>query len=302
MVTDAQIGIAMEAFDQKAGYSKIEKMRAALEAALTAAEPSGEAAGQQGRYWMANEGRWSNWFDITFNTWVPEPGVREVRNLYAAPPAPSVAVKALEWETDTLMWTRDDGVELPASNYWTAKHHVIGLLPGWEISRFVDERFPKVTRSFVLRSGRNEKEFATLDEAKAAAQADYEGRIRSALSAQVQDVAEERTETCQRCQGNGEIVTDWERYRHPHKNDVGDEAVAECPDCNGIGKITAQEGWQFVPKEPTDDMIEAFRQAHARKCVDIASPTPTEHPDDGGGPIGYGYRAMLAAAPAKQEG
>lgn len=39
MVTDAQIGIALEAFDQKAGYSKIEKIRAALEAALPAAEP-----------------------------------------------------------------------------------------------------------------------------------------------------------------------------------------------------------------------------------------------------------------------
>lgn len=40
---------------------------------------------------------------------------------------------------------------------------------------------------------------------------------------------------CPRCCGNGEIVTDWERYRHPHEGDVGDEAVAECPDCNGTG-------------------------------------------------------------------
>lgn len=66
---------------------KVEAIRAALEAALSAAEPAGEVAGQQGRYFMSNEGRWSNWFDITFNTWVPEPGVREVRNLYAAAPA-----------------------------------------------------------------------------------------------------------------------------------------------------------------------------------------------------------------------
>ncbi|MCZ7929495.1 hypothetical protein [Agrobacterium pusense] len=62
----------------------------------------------------------------------------------------------------------------------------------------------------------------------------------SALSAQVQDADEQRTETCQRCQGNGEIVTDWERYRHPHANDVGDEAVAECPDCDGFGNVSAQ--------------------------------------------------------------
>lgn len=43
--------------------------------------------------------------------------------------------------------------------------------------------------------------------------------------------------SCERCQGNGEIVTDWERYKHPHKGDVGDEAVAECPDCNGTGEL-----------------------------------------------------------------
>lgn len=44
-------------------------------------------------------------------------------------------------------------------------------------------------------------------------------------------------ETCDRCQGNGEIVTDWERYKHPHEGDKGDEAVAECPDCGGEGII-----------------------------------------------------------------
>lgn len=35
---------------------------------------------------------------------------------------------------------------------------------------------------------------------------------------------------CERCQGNGEIVTDWDQYLHPTS---GDEAVAECPDCDG---------------------------------------------------------------------
>lgn len=42
--------------------------------------------------------------------------------------------------------------------------------------------------------------------------------------------------TCERCQGNGEIVTDWDRYLNSHEGDIGDEAVAECPDCNGSGK------------------------------------------------------------------
>lgn len=59
-------------------------------------------------------------------------------------------------------------------------------------------------------------------------------RIRSCL------LAGSEAETCDRCQGNGEIVTDWERYRHPHDGDVGDEAVAECPDCNGEGYRAAR--------------------------------------------------------------
>jgi len=42
-------------------------------------------------------------------------------------------------------------------------------------------------------------------------------------------------ETCERCCGNGEIVTDWDRYLKPRTGDVGDESVAECPDCNGEG-------------------------------------------------------------------
>jgi DnaJ-class molecular chaperone len=37
------------------------------------------------------------------------------------------------------------------------------------------------------------------------------------------------TQPCERCQGNGEIVTDWNRYL------TGEDAVAECPDCSGYG-------------------------------------------------------------------
>jgi hypothetical protein len=59
-------------------------------------------------------------------------------------------------------------------------------------------------------------------------------------------------ETCERCQGNGEIVTDWERYRHPHEGDKGDEAVAECPDCNGEGTITASP--------PDGELVRAARE------------------------------------------
>lgn len=61
-------------------------------------------------------------------------------------------------------------------------------------------------------------------------------------------------------------------------------------------------GWQLVPKEPTQEMLDAFRIAETKKRFDIMSAHPTEEPEAGGGTVGYGYRAMLAAAPAKQEG
>ena len=49
-------------------------------------------------------------------------------------------------------------------------------------------------------------------------------------------------DTCEECQGNGEIVTDWDRYLSPHKGDIGDEAVAECPVCDGTGVVDSPEG------------------------------------------------------------
>lgn len=89
--------------------------------------------------------------------------------LYAAPPAPAVAVKALEWEVG-------EQVEpLHKADFYTIEGqyrqgyalHTAGL--------------PGVTW------------YGSLEEAKAAAQADYEARIRSALSAQVQDVGVDAT-------------------------------------------------------------------------------------------------------------
>lgn len=47
--------------------------------------------------------------------------------------------------------------------------------------------------------------------------------------------------SCDRCQGNGEIVTNWERYLHPAEGDIGDESVAECPDCCGTGRAALSD-------------------------------------------------------------
>jgi RecJ-like exonuclease len=52
---------------------------------------------------------------------------------------------------------------------------------------------------------------------------------------------QDQWETCERCQGNGEVVTDWDRYLKPHPGDAGDEAVAECTDCNGDGQIVVTQ-------------------------------------------------------------
>lgn len=49
------------------------------------------------------------------------------------------------------------------------------------------------------------------------------------------------TTRCERCQGNGEIITDWERYLEPEPGDAGDEATADCPDCAGLGRIECQQ-------------------------------------------------------------
>lgn len=48
---------------------------------------------------------------------------------------------------------------------------------------------------------------------------------------------EPRDWMCPRCQGNGEIVTEWDRYLKGKADDVGDEAVAECPNCDGTGRV-----------------------------------------------------------------
>lgn len=49
-------------------------------------------------------------------------------------------------------------------------------------------------------------------------------------------------------------------------------------------------------REPSEKMISAFNKASWSKVKDISSPAPIEHPDDGGGPVGYGFRAMIDAA------
>ncbi|MEI3803114.1 hypothetical protein V6R85_01210 [Agrobacterium sp. CCNWLW32] len=83
-------------------------------------------------------------------------------------PAPSVAVKALEWRQNTIDF------EIWSAETILGPYNVMKIVNRWDVSRYTLHKIGS---------------FNELDEAKAAAQADYEARIRSALSAQVQDVA-----------------------------------------------------------------------------------------------------------------
>lgn len=62
-------------------------------------------------------------------------------------------------------------------------------------------------------------------------------------------------ETCETCQGNGEIVNDWDRYEHPHAGEKGDEAVSPCQDCEGTGEITPAHPAEGVPAQTTRDAV-----------------------------------------------
>lgn len=54
---------------------------------------------------------------------------------------------------------------------------------------------------------------------------------------------------CPRCQGNGEIVTDWDKYSSPNHAAVGaddaDHGIMECPECDGTGRTapTTETAW-----------------------------------------------------------
>lgn len=134
---------------------------AALEAAISAAEPAGFVYGPDLRYGSAVmtklKGDVVESHDNSFvNTDTP---------LYTAPPAPSVAVKAFEWSDE------DNGDFIAQS------------IVGW-----YHIGLPHLTWNLMTPNG-DVPSFNTLKEAKAAAQADYEARVSSALSAQVQGVA-----------------------------------------------------------------------------------------------------------------
>lgn len=139
--------------------------------------------------------------------------------------------------------------------------------------------------------------FRSPEAAQAAAQADYEARVRSALSAQVQDVAEGK-------QLDLNISKEWFEKRAALEGDneigAGSRKKTICidPTPDEIAELfkiahRIPEGWQLVPKNPTPEMITAARFYATDKWTR----------DGHGLALAELYHDMLAAAPAaKLEG
>lgn len=87
-------------------------------------------------------------------------------------------------------------------------------------------------------------------------------------------------------------------------------SFVECEQCEAEGPPAAEasdaidawnsratpSGYALVPVEPTEEMLKLGSRAYWDKQRDMCSPTPTEFPDECGGPMGYAYLAMVAAA------
>lgn len=163
-------------------------------------------------------------------------------------PAPAVSVKPLEWRNEPI----------PPSGE-TLALSCVGL---YCIPHSGDRFYLK------FRDTKTIGDYSTLDKAKAAAQADYETRVLSALNTSSEPVNET-----------------------PKSEHVGTIYKTVCQHCQRVTRIpqavisevaapAVHEGWQLVPKEPTLDMLEAGF-----------------HPTVNGPFVDHAWKAMLAAAP-----
>lgn len=248
MVTDEMIDAAIRANTNAKlfGGEPRDWVRAALEAALSAAEPVDyQLVFSDGRtsrvlYSKDEAERFKKASDITV----------DIRALYAAPPSPSVAVKALEWN---------------ASDSWNISKTIIGtyVVRPCLATNFLGQWLLRRAQS----EGSDKTLYASEDEAKAVAQGDYEARIHSVLSAQVQDVA-----------------------THRHKK-RGSEYVLI-----GVGKMQAEDWFDWPDKTVAMEAVD-MREVAIYRSVDDGSlwVRPVEEFNDG-------RFETLPAAPAKQEG
>lgn len=113
-------------------------------------------------------------------------------------------------------------------------------------------------------------------------QADYFHRARAALTP-----SPDGKIWCERCQGNGELVTDWELYK-ASTGDADDEAcLIDCPDCDGQGERDAltpsalSANWiaSGIPDDAIAAGIEAWRAADVAMKAREQSANPEDMTD-----------------------
>ncbi|WP_418135522.1 hypothetical protein [Agrobacterium sp. El2ro-1b] len=241
--------------------------------ALSAAEPVAWINQQELRYleMVSGNNGWGNHLrSVTLG------GEEEGRSpLYAKPPAPSLAVKALDFDT-------------------------VYVIP----REMTDEEWAEVKYN-VDRKANPDIDLWRIKEAVKYANFIAGHRGRSALSAQVQET------NCAKC--------GLKKHTPLRVDRMGGYVCLTCIDIALSAQVQDVAGWQLVPVEPTAEMEDAAR--HLMMWLDFARPTeaaliahckrlgkepPPECRDVDHVPpkamrLFWVYRAMLAAAPAKQE-
>lgn len=227
--------------------------RAIAEAALSAAEPVSSRNDEAGYVEFLNEdvpyivrdiqGAVAILMDLETRNVIGY-RVYDPNSVFAPQPAPSVAVKELEWSPRNDQPQYEVCADTPFGRYKTSNKGEYGF--GWMQPR------QTVWSGFL----------PTLEEAKAAAQADYEARIRSALSAQVQGVA--GWQSMGTAPKDGTVIQAW-------------HTVHNCPICI----LWNNEGHDF-----NGEALHWFERSYTTAWPEHA----------------FSHWMPLPAAPAKQEG
>ncbi|MBA8904850.1 hypothetical protein [Aminobacter ciceronei] len=157
-----------------------------------------------------------------------------------APAVEPVGIKALEWNENRT-----------AKSIGGSYHIATGSFLMWVPAAMHDFGFYADDEAAIRAANRN-----------------HERSIRSALHPSPTPVSDE---TCATCQGNGEIVTDWETYLH---GDDDEHATAECPDCNGEGKISP------TPVSAPVGVVEELHELVELVADQCLGPSTLDDPDD----------------------
>lgn len=224
MVTEKMIEAAVNRLGKYGVYVGASAIKDALEAALsTDAEPVG--------WHIPGSTAITKDKDVTDRWRLGNPST-VINPVFSEPPAPGVVVKALEWNLN---------------DSWNVSKTVVGT---YVVRPCLATKF---AGQWLLRRAQHEDSDKTLyaseDEAKAIAQADYEARIRSALSAQVQDVAESPAIKAITAERNRQIEKEGWTPEHDDTHSNGEMAWAAAAYAIGLYSLSGrvQLGKQFKP-------------------------------------------------------